>query len=165
MKGFKTGAQTGGLSEAGEAMGFMKGGQVKKNPESPQFRMKTEKTGNKSDHGNMPKTEGDNEQMKEAGGRGKVRPGYMKGGHVADGYRKVMQGGAVHYMKGGKAYVMKGGKMVGKANKVATNTKGQGEAVKPAGRGATSVSKTGGGSSGTRRKSPYGGRGRKGYGK
>lgn len=96
MKGFKTGAQTGaGVESHGRAMGFMKGGPVKV-----------------KDTGNMPaKPQGDSEQEKEAGGRPKVRPGYMKGGAVKGYTKKMMEGGKVGYMKGGKAYMMKGGKM------------------------------------------------------
>jgi hypothetical protein len=164
MKGFKQGAQTHpGLTEAGEAMGFAKGGQVKKNPESPEFRMKTEKTGNPSDHGNMPKTEGDSEQEKEAGGREKVRPGYAEGGKVTDGYKKCNMGGKVCYKKGGKVYMLKGGKMVAAGARAATRAakgatkavkagrrarnrvtgakKSQGEEVTPVGRGSKNISK------------------------
>jgi len=109
MKGFRQGAQVGeGVTSHGEAMGFAKGGHVK---QSPQFLMKTKKTGNKSDHGVQPaKPDGDNEMDKEAGGTGRLKPGYKRGGKV-DGYRKVMKGGQARYMKGGVAHVMKGGKM------------------------------------------------------
>lgn len=109
MKGFKQGAQVGkGVMEHGEVMGFARGGQVKKDV-SGDFVMKTKKM-DSMDDGNMPKTEGDSEQEKEAGGRAKVRPGYKEGGQVK-GYRRCMKGGKMHYMKGGVAHVMKGGKM------------------------------------------------------
>lgn len=158
MKGFKHGAQTGaGVESHGRAMGFKKGGQVKA---SKDFLMKTEKTGNPADHGNMPKTEGDSEQEKEAGGRSKVRPGYKKGGYVA-----CRRGGMQCYKKGGKYYMQKGGKMVPYVEKsvggaVAKGAKkmsraataahkrhgakaGEGESVKPAGRGAKNIGKGG----------------------
>lgn len=55
------------LYAAGEKMGFAKGGRVK-------------------DTGNMPaKKDGDSQQEKEAGGRGKLRPGYKKGGYKKGG--------------------------------------------------------------------------------
>ena len=109
MKDFKKGAQCGeGVVSQGEAMGFAKGGYVKS---SPQFLMKTKKTGNPADKGVQPAKKGDNEMEKEAGGTPKLKPGYKKGGKV-DEYRKVMKGGEVRYMKGGVAHVMKGGKML-----------------------------------------------------
>lgn len=52
------------LYKEGEKMGFAKGGRVK-------------------DTGNMPaKKDGDSAQEKEAGGRGKLRPGYKHGGKM-----------------------------------------------------------------------------------
>jgi len=109
MKGFKQGAQVGeGIVSHGETMGFKHGGQVKKMGGGT---MKTKVTGNPSDTGVQPaKPDGDNEMEKEAGGTGRLKPGYKRGGKV-DGYRKVVKGGRTQYMKGGKAYAMKGGKM------------------------------------------------------
>jgi len=118
-------------------MGFMKGGQVK-------------------DTGLMPASKGVTDQDKEAGGHGKLKPGYKKEGKVTDGYRKVMKGGKMCYMKGGKTYMMKGGKMhpyMGggrvspsskgneRRNSVNENTRGEGESVKAVGRGKKNISK------------------------
>lgn len=171
MKGFKQGAQTHpGLAEAGEAMGFARGGQVKKTPASKDFQMTT-KQADTMDHGNMPKTEGDSEQEKEAGGRERVRPGYAEGGKVTDGYTKCNMGGKVCYKKGGKVYMLKGGKMTpyrtndpgggkaamknrgkgvvkkargGKVHKThGMPDRSQGEGVKASGRGSKNVGKGG----------------------
>ena len=80
MEGFKKGAQCGaGVVSQGEAMGFAKGGHVKS---SPQFLMKTKKTGNPADKGVQPAKKGDNEMEKEAGGTPKLKPGYKKGGRA-----------------------------------------------------------------------------------
>ena len=64
------------LYAEGEKMGFAKGGRVK-------------------DTGNMPaKKDGDSAQEKEAGGRGKLRPGYEKGGYQKGGKPRSAKKGA-----------------------------------------------------------------------
>lgn len=101
MGDFKTGGHFDSLYEAGEKMGFARGGAVK-------------------DTGNMPATKGDSQQEIEAGGRAKVRPGYkhggkkkkaMKGGHMESKAPQKMpknvkkRGGSAHaskYAHGGK---------------------------------------------------------------
>jgi len=147
MKGFKQGAQTHpGLAEAGAAMGFAKGGQVKKDVSS-NFKMTT-KQADTMDHGNMPATEGDSEQEKEAGGRKRVRPGYKEGGKV-EGYTRCNMGGKVCYKKGGKVYMMKGGKMVPysthkRADNYRTGDPGGGKAAKKnAGKGVVKKARGG----------------------
>ena len=157
MKGFKTGAQTGqGVESHGKAMGFAKGGQVKNT--SGEFVMKTEKM-NSMDHGVQPAKKGVTAQEQEAGGTGRLRPGYKEGGAVKGYTQKMMKGGKACYMKGGKAYMMKGGKMCpmdqkmlgGLAGKVASKAhktltmppKSQGHGVKATGRGNKMVGKGG----------------------
>lgn len=51
------------LYKEGAKLGFAKGGQVK-------------------DTGNMPASKGDSQQEIEAGGHGKLKPGYKKGGKM-----------------------------------------------------------------------------------
>ena len=114
MKGFKQGAQCGtGVAAHGKAMGFAKGGQVKNT--SGEFVMKTSKM-DSMDTGVQPARKGRNQAEIEAGGTGRLLPGYKEGGKVKGYTQKMMKGGKMCYMKGGKAYMMKGGKMCPMAN-------------------------------------------------
>jgi len=143
MKGFKQGAQTGGLESHGKAMGFKKGGQVKGKNTSGEFVMKTKKQATMDD-GVQPARRGRNQQEVDAGGTKRMTPGYKKGGYV-----KCMKGGHVAYRKGGKYYTMgKGGSMKPymHGGVVKTHTmpsRSQGENKQPAGRGAAHVGKGG----------------------
>ena len=71
------------LYKEGAKLGFAKGGQVK-------------------DTGNMPATKGDSQQEIEAGGRGKLRPGYKKGGKTEKAQYKAKKGAAKMAAKGVK---------------------------------------------------------------
>lgn len=165
MKGFKQGAQTGaGVEAHGKAMGFAKGGQVKGKNTSGEFVMKTKKM-DSMDDGVQPAKEGANQQMKEAGGTGRLRPGYKKGGKArkkttkgsarASKIRELVKEGmsytdAMKKVDGVERKAMGGAVKKGmkKAATAAHKTHGmpkrsQGEGVAPKGRGGKHVGKGG----------------------
>jgi len=106
MKGFKQGAQCGtGVVSHGSAMGFAKGGQVK-------------------DPGVMPASKGTTAQEQEAGGHGRLKPGYMHGGKVASKAHKTGKMPPKNQGEGKKA-VGRGAKAVGKGGKTGMHKSGR----------------------------------------
>jgi hypothetical protein len=90
MKGFKAMREIqGDMYSQGQRMGFAKGGAVK-------------------DTGLMPASEGCNEAEKEAGGHGKLKAGYKKGGKAAKKGKHKMPDGKMMADKDMKKPAKKG---------------------------------------------------------
>lgn len=93
-----------GFTKSTPVQNFAKGGKVKYNPSSPQFRMKTKSTGNPSDTGIQPARKGRSQQDVEAGGNPPLKPRFAKGGRVKKSMHDKMydEGAKMGFKKGGR---------------------------------------------------------------